>query len=71
MVFEEDVMLLVSMKSFLISIMILCLSFAQSHVNESAHGLGNYNMPFFKADSYRPNVQPPDEFLGFKFVRSL
>ena len=58
-------MLLVSMKSFLISIMILCLSFAQSHVNESAHGLGNYNMPFFKADSYRPNVQPPDEFLGF------
>ena len=65
MVFEEDVMLLVSMKSFLISIMILCLSFAQSHVNESAHGLGNYNVPFFKADSYRPNVQPPDEFLGF------
>ena len=58
-------MLLVSKKSFLISIMTLCLSFAQSYVNESAHGLGNYNVPFFKADSYRPNVQPPDEFLGF------
>ena len=58
-------MLLVPKKSFLISIMILSLSVAQSYENESAHGLGNYNVPFFKADSYHPNVQPPNEFLGF------
>ena len=58
-------MLLVPKKSFLISIMILSLSVAQSYENESAHGLGNYNVPFFKANSYHPNVQPPNEFLGF------
>ena len=57
-------MLLVPKKSFLISIMILSLSVAQSYKNESAHGLGNYNVPFFKANSYHPNVQPPNEFLG-------
>lgn len=58
-------MLLVPKKLFLISIMILSLSIAQSYEDESAHGVGNYNVPFFKADSYHPNVQPPDEFLGF------
>ena len=58
-------MSLVTKKSLLISTIILSLSFAQSYDNESAHGLGNYNIPFFKADSYHPNVQPPGEFLGF------
>ncbi|MFL3027673.1 MAG: M14 metallopeptidase family protein [Candidatus Neomarinimicrobiota bacterium] len=58
-------MSLVIKKSLLIYPIILSLSFAQSYDNESAHGLGDYNIPFFKADSYHPNVQPPDEFLGF------
>ena len=58
-------MSLVKKKSLLISTIILSLSFAQSYDNESAHGLGDYNIPFFKADSYHPNVKPPDEFLGF------
>ena len=58
-------MLLVSKKSFIFSIMILSLCLAQSYQNESAHGLGDYNVPFFKSDMYRSSVQPPGEFLGF------
>ena len=58
-------MLLVSKKSFLVFIMGFSICIAQSYQNESAHGLGDYNIPFFKADAYRPNVQPPGEFLGF------
>ena len=58
-------MLLVSKKSFLVSTMIFSICIAQSYQNESAHGLGDYNIPFFKADAYRPNVQPPGEFFGF------
>ena len=60
-------MTLVSQKSVLIYIMILSFCNAQSYQNESAHGLGDYNVPFFKSGTYRPNVQPPDEFLGFTF----
>ena len=41
-------MLLVSKKSFLVSTMIFSICIAQSYQNESAHGLGDYNIPFFK-----------------------
>ena len=60
-------MTFVSQKSVLIYIIILSFCNAQSYQNESAHGLGDYNVPFFKSGTYRPNVQPPDEFLGFTF----
>ena len=33
---------------------------------ESEPGLGNYVIPFYAANTYRLNIQPPDEYLGFK-----
>ena len=50
----------------LIYLVIFPFCAAQSMRTESAPGLGNYDIPFYAANTYRLNIQPPDEYLGFK-----
>ena len=53
-------------KIFLIYFVIFPICAAQSMRTEPAPGIGNYKIPFYAANTYRINIQPPDEYLGFK-----
>jgi hypothetical protein len=51
---------------FLIYLVIFPICKAQSMRTDSAPGMGNYVIPFYAANTYRLDIQPPDEYLGFK-----
>ena len=53
-------------KILLIYLVIFSICIAQSMRTDSEPGLGNYVIPFYAANTYRLNIQPPDEYLGFK-----
>ena len=53
-------------QTLLIYLVIFSICIAQSMRTESEPGLGNYVIPFYTANTYRLNIQPPDEYLGFK-----
>ena len=53
-------------QTLLIYLVIFSICIAQSMRTESEPGLGNYVIPFYAANTYRLNIQPPDEYLGFK-----
>ena len=53
-------------QTLLIYLVIFSICIAQSMRTESEPGLGNYVIPFYAANTYRLDIQPPDEYLGFK-----
>ena len=53
------------MKKMILLLLITTLA-SQSTRTHPLPGLGDYNAPFFKGGSYRPDIQSPTEFLGFE-----
>ena len=53
------------MKKMILLLLITTLA-SQSTRTHPLPGLGDYNVPFFKGGSYRPDIQSPTEFLGFE-----
>ena len=53
-------------QTLLIYLVIFSICIAQSMRTDSEPGMGNYAIPFYGANTYRLNIQPPGEYLGFK-----
>ncbi len=51
---------------FILQIILSHPLFAQTTHTHPAPGLGSYDIPFYPDGTYRPDVQSPEAFLGFK-----